>query len=156
MYLTCARSCLGAVSPCETLANSIRSSVCWPSSFERRYCTDTVHFPTTCTRPPVRSKARAWCGCLFARCPHATRPQEALLRQSALHASERGSPKVPSSHRVLHTVRLGRRKYSGASGWRWRTLLSVFDLCSLMSGRPVAMRNTRQLHQELRMLALFV
>ena len=129
MYLTCARSCLGALSPCQTLANSIRSSVCWPSSFERRYCTNTVHFPTTWTRPPVRSQARAWCGSLFARCPHATRPQEALLRQSALHASERGSPKVPSSHRFSHTVRLGRRKASVASGRRWPTRLPFDSLC---------------------------
>ena len=125
-----------------------RSGTPYPGPFRLRGATVRKRFPTNCTRPPVRSKARAWCRSLFARCPHDTWPREALLREPTLQASESGSPKVPSSHRFSHTVRRGRRKSSVASGRRWPTRFTFFHLCSPMSGRPAAIRTTRQLDQE--------
>ncbi len=49
-----------------------RSGTPYPGPFRLRGATVRKRFPTNCTRPPVRSKARAWCRSLFARCPHDT------------------------------------------------------------------------------------
>ena len=46
------------------------------------------HFPTNCTRPPVRCKAPAGRACLFARCAYAARPREALLWSATLQAPD--------------------------------------------------------------------
>ena len=104
-----------------------RSGTPYPRPFRLRGAIVWKRFPTNCTRPPVRSKARAWSRCLFTRCPHATGPWEALLREPTLHASESGSPKVPSSHRFPHTVRLGGRKASVAGGRRWPSRVDFFS-----------------------------
>jgi hypothetical protein len=41
-FFICVLPCLGDLPPFEPLANSIRNSVSWPFSFERRYSTETV------------------------------------------------------------------------------------------------------------------
>ena len=147
---------------CATSRHSSRSPTPSPTPYHGaihlRGATVRKRFPTKCTRPPVRSKARARWRSLVARCPHDAWPRRALLCQPTLQASERASPKVPSSHRLSHTVpvRLGRRNSSVAGVRRWPILLLLFHLCALMSVRPAAIRATRQLHHELRIVALFV
>ena len=49
-----------------------RSGTPYPGPFRLRDAVVRIRFPTNCTRPPVRSKARAWCRSLFARSPHDT------------------------------------------------------------------------------------
>ena len=68
----------------------------------------------------------------------------------------KGSLKVPSRHCFSHYLHLGHRNLRVASGRRWSTHLTCFDLCSVMSGRPAAIPTSRQLHQERLILAFVI
>ncbi len=146
---------MGDVSPFETLANSIWNTLSWSFGSRRRHCTDTV--------PPTLARDLP-CDPKLAPSSHHFSHDAHIISDLGKHCyvaprfmrRMKGSPKVPSSHRFSHTVRLGRRNSSLASGRRWRAHLSFHYLCSHIYERSVTIPTTRQLALEHPILAFSV
>ncbi len=121
---------MGDVSPFETLANSTWNTLSWSFGSRRRHCTDTV--------PPTLARDLP-CDPKLAPSSHHFSHDAHIIADLAKHCyvaprfvrRMKGSPKVPSSHRFSHTVRLGRRNSSVAGVRRWPTRVTVILNCGL-------------------------